>query len=149
MLVESDSYRGESAGLLPISVRRQLHRELTTFACGHYGFGFQQIEIGEVAQRRQLLHGDLQLGVALAPPALQQIEGVFRGEQLIEPGHHTEHRDAGVGLQPAAPLIKQLASAPHGAEGSRHSPLVGTRPLLVTGTVKGVGADRFPWALGP
>ncbi len=46
----------------------------------HRGLGLQGIEIGEVAQRRQLEHRDLQLGAPLAAAAFQQIERILRGE---------------------------------------------------------------------
>ena len=41
-------------------------------------FGFQGVKVGEVAQRWQLQHRDLQLGAALAATAFQQIKGILR-----------------------------------------------------------------------
>ena len=76
----------------------------------HSGLGLDVVEVGEVAQRGQLEHGDLQLGPAFAAAALQQIEGVLRGEEFIQPGHDAEYGDAGVGLKPAAALIKEFAA---------------------------------------
>ena len=75
------------------------------------GFGFERIEIGEVAQGGQPQHSDLQIGGPAGGFAFQQIEGIFGWKQLVEPGHHPQHRYPGVGFQPLATLIKQLPTA--------------------------------------
>ena len=75
------------------------------------GLGLEGIEVGEVAQGGELEHGDVELGSAFAAAALEQIQGVLRREEFIQPGHHPEDGDAGVGLEPAAALIEELAAA--------------------------------------
>ena len=82
----------------------------------HAGFRFQGVEVGEVAQRGQPQYGDLQFGGAFAAAALQQIQGIFWRKELVEPGHHPQHRNAGFLLQPAAALIKEFAASPEAVD---------------------------------
>ena len=97
-------------------------------------FGLKGIEVGEIAERRETQYDDLQGGVRLAPAALQQVEGVFGGKQLIQPGHHPEHGHTRVLLQPGAPGIKEFAAAAEAVdqqaadEGPLHRPQQGQGP---------------------
>ena len=80
------------------------------------GFRFQGVQVREVAQRGQPQYGDLQFGGAFAAAALQQIQGIFWRKELVEPGHHPQHRNAGFLLQPAAALIKEFPPAPEAVD---------------------------------
>ena len=82
----------------------------------HAGFRFQGVEVGEVAQRWQPQHGDLQFGGAFAAAAFQQIQGIFRRKELVEPGHHPHHRNPRFLLQPAAALIKEFPASPEAVD---------------------------------
>ena len=77
----------------------------------HTALRLQRIQIGEVADRGQLQHSDLQIDRAPCRPPLQQIERVFRGKQIVQPRHHPHHWNARVLLQPAAPFIEQFPPA--------------------------------------
>ena len=46
-----------------------------------------------------------------AGPSLQQIKGILRREQLLQPGHHPQHRQPCISFQPAPSLIERVPVA--------------------------------------
>jgi hypothetical protein len=76
----------------------------------HCGLGFKWIEVREVAEGRQLEHSNLEVSCSSRWFALEQVKGILRWENIVEPGHDAKDWHPCVVFEPGSSFIEEFSA---------------------------------------